>query len=140
MVVNFWLTSDQPSVLLLALFFWKVSVLTLVPQINRTRNPVPISVFKRLQFQFQKSDTLTIPFLLTKIRIDGSKPPNQALTPNQQEPVVLLNVLIKCVRNVMLQLLFVGWFFYFVKNLWFQFYGKFQNSKTSDSSSLKKFN
>jgi hypothetical protein len=36
----------------------------------------------------------------------------------------------------MLQLVFVGRFFYFVKNLQFWFYGNFQNSKTSNSSSL----
>ncbi len=136
MAVNFLLTSGQPSVLLLLFFLGKVSVLTLVPQINRTRNLVLGLVFKWLQFQFQKSGTPTIRFLLTKTRIDDSKPPNQALAQNWQEPGVLLTVHIKCVRNVMLQLVFVGRFFYFVKNLQFRFYGNFQNSRMSNSSSL----
>jgi hypothetical protein len=35
---------------------------------------------------------------------------------------------------------FVGWFFYFVKNLQFRFDGTFQNSRTLDSSSLIFFN
>ncbi len=138
MVVNFQLASGQSSVLLLLFFFGKVSVLTLVPQINRTWNLVLGLVFKRLQFQFQKSDTPMIRFLLTKTRIDGSKPPNQALAQNWQEPGVLVNVIIKCVRNVMLQLVYVGRFFYFVKNLQFRFYGNFQNSRTSNSSFMKK--